>query len=117
MGWYGPSEPPPISQPEIRRDGFKSSVGFWVGANERHYVEFSFDKFWGPVAIRVDGQARVSQVQLMSFSLENVWDIPVGFQELHYVRITKTRKVAFAGFRDQLVNVYVDNVLVAQYNA
>jgi len=92
-------------------------VEFWVGVNERHHVAFTYDKFWGTTKIFVDGQQMVNDLTVFSVSLTRTWEFYVGYQERHFVRIVKTRKVLFAGFRPQLVQAYVDGQLIGQYEA
>jgi len=92
-------------------------VEFWVGVNERHYVAFTYDKFMGTTKIFVDGQQMVDHLEVFSASLTKNWDFYTGFQERHLVRIVKTRKAFFAGFRPQLVQAYVDGQFIGQYEA
>jgi len=87
---------------------------FDVGVQERHRVQFSFDKFWGNMSITVDGIKLTSELHLLSVSLVKKYEFVVGIHEKHNVRIEKHRKVLFAGFRDQPVYAYVDDQLVAQ---
>lgn len=90
---------------------------FDVGVRERHRVVFSFNKFWGNLSIKVDGHPVRSEIQMVSLSLVNRYEFPVGHQERHHVVIEKHRKLLFAGFRPQLCRAYVDGHLVAEANA
>ncbi len=85
-----------------------------VGDHERHAVEFQFNKFWGNLSIKVDDHVVVRDIRFMSFKLKKIYEFPVGEQELHVVRIEKTRALAFAGFRAQPVRGFVDDNLVAE---
>ena len=105
------------AMPRMWRRGEESGVELQVGVGEIHWVVFSFDKFWGPLKIYVDGQPLVKSVQLFSMSLKKTYTFSIGAMERHEVSIIKTRKLFFAGFRPQLVQAFVDNQLVAQYDA
>ncbi|WP_106322038.1 hypothetical protein [Actinoplanes italicus] len=87
---------------------------FDVGVDERHTVQFSFNKFWGGLSITVDGYDVVDTVRLASVELVKRYNFVVGVREQHYVTIEHHRKLMFAGFRPQPVLAYVDGVLVAQ---
>ncbi|MEV0898248.1 hypothetical protein [Actinoplanes sp. NPDC049802] len=89
-------------------------MSFDVGAEERHTVVFSFNKFWGGLSITVDGYDVVRTVKVASAELVKRYDFVVGVQERHYVTIEHHRKLLFAGLRDQPVHAYVDGVLLAQ---
>ncbi|MEU8183568.1 hypothetical protein AB0B85_17015 [Micromonospora sp. NPDC049044] len=90
---------------------------FDVGVQERHEVSFSFDKFFGRLAILVDGHPVHQELRVMSVDLVKRYDFPVGQHERHAVRIEKERKLLFAGFRPQRVRAYVDGRLVAEQSA
>lgn len=87
---------------------------FEVGDLERHHVEFSFNKFWGNLAIRVDGAPVIRDLRTFSFSLTKTYRFTVGVEEAHEVRIEKDRALLLAGARRQPVRGYVDDVLVAE---
>jgi hypothetical protein len=90
---------------------------FEVGDQERHVVVFSFDKFWGGLSIKVDGQPVKQELQLASLRLVKRWEFSVGQQEQHAVMIEKERKALFAGFRPQICRAYVDGQQVAEATA
>jgi len=94
-----------------------SGMQFWVGVGEPHEVTFTYDKFWGKAKLLVDGQVFVSEAPQFSVSLTREWNAEVGVNERHEVRIVKTRKLMFAGFRPQLIQAFVDGQLVGQYDA
>ncbi|GAA3398609.1 hypothetical protein [Cryptosporangium minutisporangium] len=89
-------------------------LAFDVGVHERHRVEFSFSKAWGWLTISVDGQRVRSDLHIASIQLVQTFDLVVGVQERHAVRIEKHRERMFGGFRPQPVYAYVDGRLVAQ---
>ena len=106
-----------LPAPNIWHQDWNSGIEFQVGTSEVHRVTFTYDKFWGPLKIYVDGQPVIQKTEMFSFSLTKTWDFQVGVMERHDVRIVKTRKVMFAGFRGQLVQAFVDGQLVGQYEA
>lgn len=87
---------------------------FTVGDHERHQVVFSFDKMWGHLSITVDGMEVTRDFRMFSLSLKKVYELVVGQQERHLVRIEKSRALLFAGFRPQPVRAFVDGRLVAE---
>lgn len=87
---------------------------FDVGVTERHRVEFSFNKFWGNLSIKVDDVSIVRTVRVASIELVKRYEFVVGAGEQHHVRVEKHRERLFAGFRPQPVYAYVDDRLVAQ---
>ncbi|GID49099.1 hypothetical protein Aca07nite_63740 [Actinoplanes capillaceus] len=89
-------------------------MSFDVGAEERHTVVFSFNKFWGGLSITVDGYEVVNTVRIASLKLVKRYNLVVGTREQHFVTIEHHRKLLFAGLRDQPVHAYVDGVLVAE---
>lgn len=92
-------------------------MSFEVGVDERHQVQFSFNKFWGNLSITVDDTNVVRTVRLGSVDLVKRYEFVVGTTEQHHVRIEKHRERLFAGFRPQPVYAYVDDHLVAQDTA
>lgn len=89
-------------------------LDFEVGQQERHQVVFVFDKFWGGLSISVDGQKVVQDRRMYSVSTVKTYELEVGDQEKHQVRIDQHRKLFAAGFRPQPVKAYVDGELVAE---
>jgi hypothetical protein len=87
---------------------------FEVGVEEHHRVDFTFDRFWGGLKIKVDGVPVVEQTQVFSVRLVKKWEFEVGENEKHRVRIVKRRPLFFAGARPQPVTAFVDDRLVAQ---
>jgi hypothetical protein len=92
-------------------------LGFEVGHGERHLVIFRYNKFWGNLAVTVDGRAAVRDVRLFSVKLTKTYRFRVGSAEVHDVRIEKDRKTLLAGVRAQPVRAYVDDVLAAEGTA
>ncbi len=85
-----------------------------VGRHEKHHVVFSFNKFWGNLAITVDGSPVVRDLRIASVSLTKTYRVQVGVHEKHEVRIEKDRALFLAGARRQPVRAYVDDVLAAE---
>lgn len=89
-------------------------LAFRVGTAETHDVVFSFDKFWGNLAITVDSVPAVRDLRTVSVSLTKIYCLSVGVRERHEVRIEKDRALLLAGARPQPVRAYVDGVLAAE---
>lgn len=87
---------------------------FEVGHREKHHVAFSFNKFWGNLAISVDGSPVVRDLRVYSITLTKSYSFRVGANEAHDVRIEKDRALLLAGARRQPVRAYVDDVLTAE---
>ena len=87
---------------------------FEVGQAEKHRVVFSFNKFWGNLAITVDGSPVVRDLRTFSVSLTKTYELTIGDRETHEVRIEKDRALVLAGARRQPIRAYVDDVLTAE---
>ena len=87
---------------------------FDVGDQEQHHVVFSFNKFWGSLAITVDGSPAVRDLRILSLRLTKTYNFTVGSQEVHAVRVEKDRALFLAGARRQPIRAYVDDVLEAE---
>ena len=87
---------------------------FQVGTAEKHHVVFSFNKFWGNLAITVDGVPSVRDLRTVSVNLTKTYNLTVGVREVHEVRIEKDRALLLAGARRQPLRAYVDEVLTAE---
>lgn len=92
-------------------------MNFYVGVQEQHLVEFSWDQFWGLAKIKVDGIEVIRKLHLFSMSLVQTYDFSVGFMERHNVRIEKHRSLFMPAFRSQPVIVYIDGIPVASAEA
>lgn len=88
---------------------------FEVGETERHAVAFYFNQFWGNLDIRVDGKKQLRDFRIISFKLTKAYELYIGVQEGHNVRIEKTRKLFLAGFRKSSYKVFVDGELAHEY--
>lgn len=88
-------------------------VKFEVGESEKHEVVYTWDQMWGGRSISVDGIAIQKSRTVLSLSLRQVNDFPVGIEEKHEVRIVKTRPLLVAGFRPQHIEAFVDGVHVS----
>jgi hypothetical protein len=86
----------------------KERFQFEVGQAERHYVDFSFDRRWGPVRIWVDDKLVITDFMMFSFDLIKRYEFVVGQDERHTVAIEKKRKQWFAGLRPSTYTVSVD---------
>jgi hypothetical protein len=90
---------------------------FSIGIQERHNVSVSFDQFWGKFEIKVDNIPAITNWLIFSFGLTKTWDLWVGIQEKHFLRIEKTRPLLFAAFQPHTYRFFIDGVLVQQLEA
>jgi hypothetical protein len=88
---------------------------FVLGENEKHQVDFSFDRMIGNLEIRVDGQPAVKDFRMFSLSLTKRYELTVGNEERHQVVIEKKRKLFLAGVRPQQYRIFIDGNLVQTY--
>jgi hypothetical protein len=89
---------------------------FEVGESERHKVAFHFDQLWGPLVISVDGKKVVKKLGMFSLKRTGSYEFSVGTNELHEVRIEKTRKALVGGFQAQECVAYVDGQEAGRYS-
>ena len=90
---------------------------FAIGIQERHNVSIYFDQFWGKIEIKVDNMTAISNWLIFSFGLTKTWELWVGVQEKHFMRIEKTRPLLFAAFQPHTYRIFIDGVLVQQLDA
>ncbi|MDO3411234.1 hypothetical protein QWJ34_15825 [Saccharibacillus sp. CPCC 101409] len=88
---------------------------FEIGYREKHVVEFEFNQIVGNLSIKVDGREEMSDFQTMSFSLVKTYEFEVGYEERHWIKIDKIRKLLLAGFRKTKYEVYVDGTFFKEY--
>ncbi|TVX96230.1 hypothetical protein [Cohnella terricola] len=88
---------------------------FDVGINEKHRVDFSFNQFWGNLSICVNGKKLIKDFIIISVSLTKTYNLEIGVEERHKVKIEKTRKLFFAGLRKTKYKVYIDGVLTNEF--
>jgi Fas apoptotic inhibitory molecule (FAIM1) len=83
---------------------------FWfdVGHEERHRVEFAFNRWWGRLKIKVDGSVVVSDQLMFSFKLTKRYEFTVGETEKHLVAIVKKRALLFGGALPSTYQVFID---------
>lgn len=75
------------------------TIKFNVGENEKHEVEFHFNKFWGNIHFKVDSKKVLSDFIMFSTSTSKNFKIVVGEMEKHTVEVVWERPRWFAGFR------------------
>jgi hypothetical protein len=90
---------------------------FTLGIREIHQVEIRFERFFGKFEIRVDTWPAVSEHILFGFELTRTWNIWVGIHEKHLLPVQKTRPAFAPAFRPHTWRIYVDNILVNQFDA
>jgi hypothetical protein len=83
---------------------------FWfdVGQQERHRVEFSFNRWWGGLKIKVDEAVVVSERLMFSFRMLRRFEFTVGQTEKHLVLIEKKRAALFGGILPSTYRVFID---------
>ncbi len=89
---------------------------FEVGEEERHEVNFRFNRTYGPVTISVDDQKVVHKLKMFSLAKTERYELAVGESERHDVVIEKTRKRWLGGFFPQECVAYVDEKEVGRYS-
>ncbi len=88
---------------------------FEVGEEERHKVNFRFNRTLGPLTISVDDQPVVKKLKLFSVTTKERYELTVGETERHDVVIEKTRQGFLGGFHPQHCIAYVDKREVGRY--
>jgi hypothetical protein len=90
---------------------------FQLGVHEKHQVQINYDSFWGKFEVRVDNFVAISEWILFGFQFTRTWNIVVGINERHALCIQKTRPMFFPAFQAHNYRIWVDNVLVHQFDA
>jgi len=75
-------------------------------------IGFKFNKFWGSVAISVNGKVRLRDFRMYSRQLVASWEFKI---PRHHIRIDKIRPLYFSGFRSNTYKVYIDGRLHREY--
>jgi hypothetical protein len=88
---------------------------FDVGDHERHRVHYSYDQFWGPWKVEVDGRIVLKGVRMMSWRLRKSYRFQVGELERHEVVLELTREGYYAGIRPQNCRVFIDGNFIEQH--
>jgi hypothetical protein len=90
---------------------------FSIGNSEKHLIDMSYDQFWGRFEIKVDNITAISRLFMFDFAFTRDFDLWVGVNEKHHLRINKTRPTFFAGFRPHTYMIYIDGVMVNRFEA
>jgi hypothetical protein len=117
-GRHGPRDS--STTPSARSGGFRTFLmhydfDFEVGSLEKHLVGFHWGQWWGWAIIKVDGVEVDRERHNFGASLTRNYEVSVGAAELHAVRIEKTRKRFFSGYRRQTFKAFVDEELIGEY--
>ena len=88
---------------------------FLVGETEIHEIEFKFNQFWGNTYIMVDGEKIKRNLLFISLSLTKIYEFNVGINEEYHIKIELTRKLLFAGLREYIGKIYVDENLLYEF--
>lgn len=90
---------------------------FNIGITEIHQLDIRYDQMWGKFRIYVDGIVAIDRLFMFDFKITRDFDLWVGVNERHHVRINKTRPVFFAGFSPHSYTIYIDGVMVNRFEA
>lgn len=90
---------------------------FTLGISEKHNVQLIYEPFWGKFEIRIDTWPAVSEHLIFGFQLTRTWNLWVGVHEKHQLSIQKTRPMFFPAFQPHNYRIWVDNILVHQFDA
>jgi hypothetical protein len=90
---------------------------FTIGHHEKHVVLISDDKFWGSFRVTIDNYIAIDNTFVLSFNLTRTWNLTVGVNERHALCIQKTRPMFFPYFKPHQYRIWVDNILVHQFEA
>ena len=91
---------------------------FTIGIQEQHTVSIEYDQIWmGRFEIKVDGATAISKLFMFDFKISRDFDLWVGYQEKHHIRINKTRPVFFAGLQPHTYTIWVDGVFANKFDA
>jgi hypothetical protein len=86
-----------------------------VGLTEMHMIGFSFNPWFGKLAITVDEEPVVTDLLTLSFTRSKRYEFPVGERERHVVRIEKIRERLVPAVRRQTCRVSVDGGKIGEY--
>jgi hypothetical protein len=89
---------------------------FDVGSEEVHRVDFAFNQIVGNSLIEVDGIDRDRGFQWWTLDRIHRYELTVGEEEEHLVRIEKEHRLPLPAFRKQKYRVYVDDQLAHEYD-
>ncbi|MBN2557889.1 MAG: hypothetical protein JXB33_03930 [Clostridia bacterium] len=106
----------PSVKDRIENKMYSLKVEFEVGYDEKHIIEFVFDRFWGYVSIKIDDTTYKRKAMINGFRESRTYEFSVGEKEKHRVRIVLVRAALPIGYRECTVWVYVDEKLKGQYD-
>jgi hypothetical protein len=86
-----------------------------IGDEEKHNISYNFNKFWGNVSIKVNGEKIKKDFRLYSLELSKVYEFNVGIKEVHAIKIEKIRPLILAGFRSNTYRIFVDDKLFKEF--
>jgi len=88
-----------------------------VGEAERHRVYFHWNQFWGISEIDVDGRKVIRKARPFGFAITSRYRFTVGESERHEVLIEKKRPLLYAGFRPQVVRIFIEGQFLSEYTS
>lgn len=90
---------------------------FTVGNYEKHQVAINYEPFWGRFEIRVDSWTAISEWIMVDFQITRTWNLWIGVNEKHHLCIQKSRPMFLPHFKPHNYRIWIDNVLVHQFDA
>lgn len=88
---------------------------FDVGDVEQHHVQFRWGQVFGLAQIWVDGAEVLRERHIFGFDTTRSYQVLVGTDEVHSVRIEKVRPQYLSGFRKQGCRAFVDGRFIGDY--
>lgn len=87
-----------------------------IGEQEKHTINYSFNKFWGFLKITVNGIRIIKDLRTYSLNLTTSYEFEVGVKEIYHVRIDKIRPRINGALRSNKYEVYVNGTLFKELN-
>jgi hypothetical protein len=110
------ANPDPSIKKKIEESLHMVNFKIEVGTEEKHIVEFIFNHLWFHVEIKVDGQL-YKQKTFLWLGQTTTFNISVGSNEIHNVRIELVRSIFLMGSRSEFTAwVFVDDEKHSEYS-
>lgn len=90
---------------------------FTIGYQEQHAVSIYYDRFWGKFEICVDGYTAIHQWLIFGFELTRSFPLWIGVNEKHYLVVQKTRPLLMPYLQPHTYRIWIDHVLVHEFQA
>lgn len=90
---------------------------FNIGVQEVHQVDIRYEQMRGKFQIYVDGILAIDRLFMFDFSTSRDFDLWIGVNERHHLRVNKTRPLFFPGFQAHTYTIIIDGVVVNKFDA